>query len=61
MKHLGHPVLGDSLYAPPDIQASSPRLCLHAQFIKFKHPVTKEEIIVNSRKCDFLPDDFVIS
>jgi tRNA pseudouridine32 synthase/23S rRNA pseudouridine746 synthase len=27
---LGHPILGDALYAPPDIAAASPRLLLHA-------------------------------
>lgn len=35
---LGHPILGDALYAPPEIQARSPRLLLHASAIAFAHP-----------------------
>lgn len=38
MLHLGHPILGDNLYAPPDALAASDRLCLHAQQLGFRHP-----------------------
>lgn len=31
---LGHPILGDPLYAPPDIAAASPRLLLHASELR---------------------------
>jgi tRNA pseudouridine32 synthase/23S rRNA pseudouridine746 synthase len=41
MQSLGHPMLGDSLYAPPDILALTPRLMLHAQDIGFPHPFTE--------------------
>ena len=37
---LGHPILGDALYAPPAVQAAAPRLLLHAQSLKFAHPMT---------------------
>ncbi|MDJ0839561.1 MAG: pseudouridine synthase [Acidobacteriota bacterium] len=37
---LGHPILGDSLYAPPDLIAAAPRLLLHAHTLAFTHPVT---------------------
>jgi tRNA pseudouridine32 synthase/23S rRNA pseudouridine746 synthase len=30
LAHLGHAILGDALYAAPDIAAASPRLLLHA-------------------------------
>jgi tRNA pseudouridine32 synthase/23S rRNA pseudouridine746 synthase len=40
LQSLGHPMLGDSLYAPPDIQALAPRLMLHAQDLGFPHPFT---------------------
>lgn len=30
LAHLGHAILGDTLYATPDIAAASPRLLLHA-------------------------------
>lgn len=37
---VGHPILGDAFYAPPDILAQSPRLLLHAEHLAFAHPVT---------------------
>lgn len=40
LQSIGHPMLGDSLYAPPDILAMSPRLLLHAQALSFPHPFT---------------------
>lgn len=35
---LGHPLLGDSLYASPDVEAALPRLALHAHTLAFTHP-----------------------
>ena len=40
MIHIGHPILGDNLYAPEDALAASDRLCLHAEQLSFKHPDT---------------------
>ena len=40
LQSIGHPMLGDSLYAPPEIKALSPRLLLHAQELAFPHPFT---------------------
>jgi len=37
---LGHPILGDALYASADICAAAPRLLLHAQALGLVHPVT---------------------
>ena len=34
MAHLGHAILGDMLYAAPDIAAVSPRLLLHASELR---------------------------
>jgi tRNA pseudouridine32 synthase / 23S rRNA pseudouridine746 synthase len=42
MLAIGHPILGDALYAPPAIREKSPRLLLHAQKLHFKHPVTNQ-------------------
>lgn len=41
---IGHPILGDTLYAPPAVQALAPRLLLHAQGLAFPHPVTGEAL-----------------
>jgi tRNA pseudouridine32 synthase / 23S rRNA pseudouridine746 synthase len=37
---LGHPILGDALYAPPEVQARSDRLLLHASALRFAHPAS---------------------
>jgi tRNA pseudouridine32 synthase/23S rRNA pseudouridine746 synthase len=42
LQHIGHPILGDRLYAPPDVQALSPRLLLHACALEIAHPATGE-------------------
>ncbi len=42
MLALGHPILGDKFYAPPQAKALSPRLCLHAEQLAFRHPITQE-------------------
>lgn len=38
LRALGHPILGDALYAPPDVVALAPRLLLHATFLQLPHP-----------------------
>ena len=48
MQHFGFPILGDRLYAPAQIVARSPRLCLHAQAIVFRHPFTEEPLHFSS-------------
>ena len=40
LRELGYPILGDSLYAPPPIQARAERLMLHAVALRFVHPLT---------------------
>ena len=37
---IGHPILGDVLYAPPDVQQSASRLLLHACALSFEHPLS---------------------
>jgi len=35
---IGHPIVGDALYAPPQALAKAPRLLLHAQSLALSHP-----------------------
>jgi tRNA pseudouridine32 synthase/23S rRNA pseudouridine746 synthase len=42
MLSLGHPILGDRLYAHKEALAAAPRLQLHAQMLQLKHPVTEQ-------------------
>ena len=38
MASMGHPILGDDLYAHKQAFNASDRLCLHARDLSFKHP-----------------------
>jgi tRNA pseudouridine32 synthase/23S rRNA pseudouridine746 synthase len=38
LQALGHPILGDALYAPPAVQGMAPRLLLHACTLRVLHP-----------------------
>ncbi len=40
LNSLGHPILGDPLYAHPQALQAAPRLCLHATTLSFVHPCT---------------------
>jgi len=39
---IGHPILGDALYAPETLAAAVPRLLLHASALALEHPRTGE-------------------
>ena len=45
---IGHPILGDALYAPPDVQARAPRLWLHACALSFVHPGSGKLLTLHS-------------
>lgn len=47
MHAIGHPILGDSFYAPPAIQAMAERLMLHAGQICLQHPKQAKTITVS--------------
>lgn len=44
LQSIGHPILGDKLYAPPEALIMHPRLALHACSIQFIHPATEAEL-----------------
>ena len=48
MQAIGHPILGDELYAPLPIVEQAPRLLLHASFLAFSHPWTLTRLAINS-------------
>lgn len=52
-KHIGHPILGDTLYGSSSNLIN--RQALHAYKVKFIHPVTKKPIQI---ECD-LPQDML--
>jgi len=52
LQHLGHPILGDRLYADPQSQIAADRLMLHAERLQFDHPATGERQTFES-PCPF--------
>ncbi len=54
MAHVGHPLLGDKLYANQDIAAKAPRQMLHAHTLSFRHPWSGEELSLHKAP----PPDF---
>jgi len=47
MAAIGHPILGDSLYAGAAMERA-PRLLLHASRLEFRHPITGEALSFES-------------
>lgn len=52
LQAIGHPILGDALYAPTAVAAASERLLLHATELAFTHPQTHAWVSFSA------PDDF---
>lgn len=44
MKEIEHPILGCDLYAHETALGMSPRLLLHARYLRFEHPITGESL-----------------
>jgi 23S rRNA pseudouridine1911/1915/1917 synthase len=45
LAHKGHPIVGDTQYGQGGEQE---RLCLHANLLEFRHPVTQRRVLVES-------------
>ena len=48
LSHLGHPVLGDTVYGPKKGYPGLEGQCLHARTVGFRHPVTGEYLEFHS-------------
>jgi len=48
LQAIGHPILGDGLYAPAAVQERAQRLMLHATRLAFAHPATREPMSFHS-------------
>jgi 23S rRNA pseudouridine1911/1915/1917 synthase len=51
LKHLGHPLLGDPVYGS---RGSWPRHLLHAWKLRFRHPVSGQDVVCQAP----VPEDF---
>jgi tRNA pseudouridine32 synthase / 23S rRNA pseudouridine746 synthase len=48
LQAIGHPILGDTLYAPPAVAQAAPRLLLHAARLQLLHPIDSRELDLRS-------------
>lgn len=48
MQAIGHPIVGDELYAPSPWREASPRLLLHAESLSLPHPVSGARLELHS-------------
>lgn len=48
LQAIGHPILGDALYAPPQVRDRAPRLLLHACALRLEHPAGGEALAFDS-------------
>lgn len=46
---IGHPILGDDLYAPPEALDMAERLCLHATALAVRHPESDQRVSFESK------------
>lgn len=53
LRAIGHPILGDSVYAPQSVQPCP--LQLHAAYLAFEHPVTQARLCLLARP----PEDLI--
>ena len=58
--HLGHPIVGDPSYRldgqvveSQTLSVDSPPMCLHAWKLRFRHPVTKETLLLEAAAPDW--------
>ena len=48
LQAIGHPIVGDNLYAPPAVRDLAPRLLLHACALRLAHPAGGEPLAFDS-------------
>lgn len=48
MQAIGHPILGDTLYASPEVQSKCTRLALHAVSLELLHPQSGQQLKLHS-------------
>lgn len=54
---IGHPILGDALYAGEAVQRRAPRLLLHASALAFTHPATQQWVQFESPRPSAFDDE----
>lgn len=55
MQAMGHPIVGDGLYAPDNVRKDAARLLLHATQLEMSHPRSGERLVIHSPTPFFDP------
>ena len=56
MASIGHPLLGDYTYGAPSPEKGLEGQCLHARRLKFIHPRTQEQLVLESPLPEYFKD-----
>ena len=56
LSSIGHPLLGDALYGARSPEKGLEGQCLHAKKLKFIHPATKKQVVIDTPLPDYFTD-----
>ena len=56
MAYIGHPLLGDGVYGAPSPEKGLSGQCLHARMLRFVHPRTREDIMLEAPLPEYFLD-----
>ena len=56
LSHIGYPVIGDEIYSNGKNEWNIGGQCLHAKSLKFNHPITNKEMILEAKLPEYLDD-----
>ena len=56
LSHIGYPVIGDEIYSNGKNEWNISGQCLHAKSLKFNHPITNKEMILEAKLPKYLDD-----
>jgi 23S rRNA pseudouridine1911/1915/1917 synthase len=56
LSEIGYPIVGDCTYSNGKNEFGIVGQCLHAKSLKFKHPITKEEMFLEAKLPKYFED-----
>lgn len=54
LSHIGYPIIGDDVYSSGKNEWNVKGQCLHAKSLKFKHPITSKEMVLEAKIPEYL-------
>ena len=53
LSHIGYPIIGDDTYSNGKNEWGITGQCLHAKSLKFKHPITGREMLIEAELPEY--------